>query len=324
MQPIVTVVIATRDRAAYLGRLLTCIQQQDLAAFDCLVFDDGSTAETTAAYEGIWRKLDERFRLVLRGPNERGPGGPSRIRNRGITEARGPFVAFCDDDDRWVRNDHLSTAVRVLEKHGANLFFAAMQTAAHGKVVDPNLYAPARQALERVPLSGESDVFSVERRNMATLLRHRTLHTDTIVATRELLLDAGLYWEKTNLAEDRDLSFRLVDRASKILFRSTVIGELDVSQHVSLYRTFAEEEKALFGYIATLHSECAVRDPALRRLARAVRAWDLLELTQTAFADGRRAQARKLAQESFLLHPNMGALRILADAMFNRNGKAVN
>lgn len=323
MQPAVTVVIATRDRAAYLGRLLACIRGQDLTAFECLVFDDGSTPETVAAYEGIWRELDERFRLVLRGPAERGPGGPSRIRNRGITEARGPFVAFCDDDDRWVRDDHLSTAVHALEKHGANLFFAAMQTAAHGKIVDPDLYAPARQALQRAPLRDEQDVFLVERRDMAALLRHRTLHTDTIVATRELLLDAGLYWEKTNLAEDRDLSFRLTDHANKILFRSTVVGELDVSHHVSLYRTFAQEEKALFGYIATLHSECAVRDPALRRVARAVRAWDLLELTQTTLADGRRAQARRLARESFLLHPNVGALRVLAGAMFGRDKAAV-
>ena len=87
MQPIVTVVIATRDRAAYLERLLGCIREQDFTIFECLVFDDGSAPETIALYEDIWRELDHRFRLILRAPQERQPGGPSRIRNRGIMEA---------------------------------------------------------------------------------------------------------------------------------------------------------------------------------------------------------------------------------------------
>lgn len=315
--PLVTVVIATRNRAAYLARLLRCVQQQDLREFECLVLDDGSSSETIDRYEEIWRELDSRFRLHVRAPDDRQPGGPSRMRNRGISLARGKFVAFCDDDDRWVRNDHLSTAVRAMENQGADLFFAAMQTAAHGKVVDPDLYAPARKSLQQQPLSGEPDVFVVAQSDMTGLLRHRTLHTDTIVATRALLFDAGLYWEKTNLAEDRDLSFRITDRATRILFRSTVVGELDVSQHVSLYRTFAHREKALFAYTATLHSEFELRSPQLRRLARAIRAWDLLDLTRAAMAEGRRVHAREFALESFLLHPTMSALRLFAGCVFN-------
>lgn len=313
--PLITVVIATKNRAVYLGRLLRCVQQQDLRDIECLVLDDGSSPETIAAYDELWRELDGRFQLHLKAADDRQPGGPSRMRNRGITMARGKFVAFCDDDDRWVRNDHLSTAVRAMENQGANLFFAAMQTAAHGKVVDPDLYAPARRSLQRHRLAGEPDVFVVEQRDMETLLRHRTLHTDTLVATRALLFDAGLYWEKTSLAEDRDLSFRISDRADKILFRSTVVGELDVSHHISLYRTFAQQEKALFAYTATLHSEFEVRSPRLRRLARAIRAWDLLDLTRAAITDGRNRHAREFAMESFLLHPTLSALRLLVGSL---------
>ncbi len=319
--PIVTVVIATRNRASYLARLLRCVQQQDLHDLECHVLDDGSSAETISSYDDLWRTLDDRFHLHLRAPTDRQPGGPSRMRNRGITLARGKYIAFCDDDDRWVRNDHLSTAVRAMENQDAGLFFAAMQTAAHGKVVDPDLYAPARHTLQRQPLAGEQDVFIVAQSDMTGLLRHRTLHTDTIVAARSLLFDAGLYWEKTNLAEDHDLSFRMMDRANKILFRSTVVGELDVSQHASLYRTFAHQEKALFAYTATLHSEFELRSPKLRRLTRAIRAWDLLDLTRAAIADGRMRHAREFALESFLLHPTLSALRLLVGSVLG--GKTV-
>jgi glycosyltransferase involved in cell wall biosynthesis len=310
--PIITVVIATRDRPTYLGRLLRCVQDQDLRDFECIVLDDGSSAETIAAYDEISKNLDPRFQLHLKAPDDRQPGGPSRMRNKGIALAKGTYVAFCDDDDRWVRNDHLSTAVRAMTNQGADLFFAAMQTSAHGKVQDPDLYAPARKALQQHKLTSEPDVYLVSQRNMAGLLRHRTLHTDTIVAARALLFDAGLYWEKTSLAEDRDLSFRIVDRAKKILFRSTVVGDLDVSHHVSLYRSYAAQEKALFASLATLHSEFEVRSPRLRRLARSIRAWDMLELSRCVLAEGKVRHAREFATQSFLLHPSMSALRLLA------------
>jgi glycosyltransferase involved in cell wall biosynthesis len=306
----VTVVIATRNRAPALRRLLTCVRDQDFADFECLVFDDGSSPETLAAYDGLWSILDERFRLHLR--QDRLPGGPSRMRNQGIALARGKYIAFCDDDDRWIVRDHLSKAVAALEAENADLFFAGMQTAALGEVKDPDLYAPARRFLQRQPLAAHPGIHHVAVEDMIGLIRHRTLHTDTLVAARALLLDAGLYWEKTSLAEDRDLSFRLVDRAKKILFRSDTVGELDVSQHASLYRTFAHEEKALFAYLATLHSEFHLRHPKLRRLARANRAWDLLDLTRTAYADGRKQQARAFALQSLLLHPSLTALRLLA------------
>jgi glycosyltransferase involved in cell wall biosynthesis len=311
MLPLVSVVIATKNRAPTLTRLLACVRDQD-ADFECIVVDDGSSPDTMAAYDLLWAGLDRRFQLYLR--EDRQPGGPSRMRNRGIALARGKYVAFCDDDDRWIRNDHLSTAVRTMEAHGADLFFAAMQTAALGEVKDPDLYAPARSGLQRRPVAGEPGIFEVSVEGMIGLIRHRTLHTDTLVAARSLLQNAGLYWEKTSLAEDRDLSFRLVDRARKILFRAETVGELDVSHHVSLYRTFAHEEKALFAYLATLHSEFELKNPKLRRLARANRAWDLLDLTRAAMADGRRRQARQFALESLLLHPSFSALRLFAAA----------
>jgi cellulose synthase/poly-beta-1,6-N-acetylglucosamine synthase-like glycosyltransferase len=308
MLPLVSVVIATKNRAPTLKRLLACVREQD-AEFECIVVDDGSSPDTLAAYDQLWTELDTRFQLYRR--EDRQPGGPSRMRNRGIALARGKYVAFCDDDDR---NDHLSTAVRAMETQGADLFFAAMQTAALGEVKDADLYAPARAGLQRQPVDGEPGVFQVPVEGMIGLIRHRTLHTDTLVVARTLLQEAGLYWEKTSLAEDRDFSFRLVDRARKILFRAETVGELDVSQHVSLYRTFAHEEKALFAYLATLHSEFELKNPKLRRLARANRAWDLLDLTRSAMADGRRQQARQFALESLLLHPSFSALRLLAAA----------
>src|SRR5665647_3647318 len=110
-QPSITVVIPTHNRAATLTRLLHCVQQQDQEDFECIVVDDGSTAEILAAYADIWKTLDDRFVLHARPRLAGRTSGPSATRNTGITLARAPIVAFCDDDDLWSRNDHLSVAV---------------------------------------------------------------------------------------------------------------------------------------------------------------------------------------------------------------------
>jgi glycosyltransferase involved in cell wall biosynthesis len=90
----VSVVVPTRDRAAFLRRtLLTAHAQRDVD-LEIVVVDDGSVDDdaTLAATDGL-----ARVRYVR---NER-PAGVSAARNRGIEEARGNWIAFLDDDDLW-------------------------------------------------------------------------------------------------------------------------------------------------------------------------------------------------------------------------------
>ena len=120
--PTVSVVVPTYNRADSLGRLLRCIARQSYQYFECLVIDDGSNDQTQAQYEAIWQGLDTRFRLYLKSKDDR-RFGPARSRNRGIELAQGAFIAFCDDDDFWIRDDHLSTAVRLLMQYQADSLF---------------------------------------------------------------------------------------------------------------------------------------------------------------------------------------------------------
>ncbi len=311
-EPALSVVIATRDRAACLARLLRCVKEQYLHDFECIVVDDGSSAETVAAYDEIWRELDERFRLLPRPPDERQPGGPSRARNRGIKAARGEFIAFCDDDDRWVRNDHLSVALRTLKAHGGDLYFANLQTSRNGSVIGPDFYGTARAPLTRNPVRGETDVFEVSRQDRAVSMKYMFLHCDSTVASRHLLEACGLYWEKLMMAEDRDLGLRLLDRAEKVLYRSTVVADYDRTIQTGLCRSYTEDEIRQFIILAMLHAETVIQDGALRRVARGYRAWMLVELAQGALDAGQNGRARELALQSILLRPTAAAFGLLA------------
>jgi glycosyltransferase involved in cell wall biosynthesis len=94
VDPEVSVVIPTRNRRALLGRSLASALGQQGVRLEVVVVDEAS-GDGTAAYLG---SLSDRRICVVR--NE-APVGVSRARNAGLAVARGPWVAFLDDDDLW-------------------------------------------------------------------------------------------------------------------------------------------------------------------------------------------------------------------------------
>jgi glycosyltransferase involved in cell wall biosynthesis len=94
--PPVSVVVATRDRADRLERLLRALAGQMLPAerFEVLVVDDGSTDHTPDVLAHAAAALPIEIRRID-GPDGR---GPAAARNRGWRAARGNLIAFTDDD----------------------------------------------------------------------------------------------------------------------------------------------------------------------------------------------------------------------------------
>jgi glycosyltransferase involved in cell wall biosynthesis len=322
-EPAVSVVIATRDRPACLARLLHCVKNQDLRDIECLVVDDGSNDETLAAYGAIWRELDARFRLLVQPEGQRQVGGPSRARNRGIRAAQGEFIAFCDDDDLWITDDHLGTAYRSLKRHNADFFFANLQTSLGGTVIGPDFYGTVRTPLTRNLVPGETDLFEVGRKDRVRSMQHMFLHCDSMVVSRELLVDCGMFWEKLTMAEDRDLGLRLLDRAGKVLYRSAVVADYDRTVQAGICRSYTEDEIRQFVVLAMMHAETQMQDPAMRRVARGYRAWMLVELAQGALEAGRPDQARELAVQSLLLRPTAAAAGLaMRTTIWARQGTA--
>ncbi|MBM7804164.1 glycosyltransferase involved in cell wall biosynthesis, partial [Geodermatophilus bullaregiensis] len=95
-QPMVTVVVPTRDRPQMLTRALTSILAQDYpGSMECIVVFDQSTPALPPDL------VVPPGRSVRAIPNARTPGLPG-ARNTGILAGRGELVAFCDDDDEWL------------------------------------------------------------------------------------------------------------------------------------------------------------------------------------------------------------------------------
>lgn len=309
----VSIVIPTYNRPDELARLLSCIAKQSYRDFECLIIDDGSSDDTQAQYNELCKSLDDRFRLHLKDKDDR-KGGPGKARNAGIRLAAGAFIAFCDDDDIWIRDDHLSVAVNALMKHEGDVFIANMQTSWDGDIVEPDWFSVA-PALFRNPISGEADLFEVSVTDIVKFLSRRTLHADMLVVEKRLLTEIGMYSEHQVFGEDYDIQLRLADKAKKMICRSTVVADLDVSRHASFSRDWDTLDRTLCTIFAALRAETAVFDQRLRRVARRNRSWMMLDVARLMLRQERKKEARELATQSFFLFPSFEALRIYGRAL---------
>ena len=91
--PFFSVIVPVYNVAPYLGECLDSVLAQTFTDWECLCIDDGSKDGSDLILDAYARR-DPRFR-VTHQPN----AGVSAARNRGMTMARGEYLAFCDGDD---------------------------------------------------------------------------------------------------------------------------------------------------------------------------------------------------------------------------------
>ena len=109
--PLVSVVIAARDAAPYIGAALASLRGQTLPAWEVWVVDDGSR-DATASIVAAAAAADARIHL-LRTPGGLGPYGAA---NLAWPHCRAPFLARLDADD-LCRPDRFATQVAYFARH---------------------------------------------------------------------------------------------------------------------------------------------------------------------------------------------------------------
>ena len=106
--PCVSVILPVHNRADVLPRAIESVIAQELADFELIVVDDGSTDESATLVQSF---ADDRIRLIRLDKNR----GGNVARNEGIRAARSSLIAFLDSDDRYLPNK-LSTVVGEFER----------------------------------------------------------------------------------------------------------------------------------------------------------------------------------------------------------------
>ena len=94
--PKVSVIMPVYNSCEYVEDAARSVLSQDLDSFELLLVDDGSTDGSAGICDRL-AAADERVR-VFHIPN----GGMCHARNLALREARGTYVAYCDNDDEFL------------------------------------------------------------------------------------------------------------------------------------------------------------------------------------------------------------------------------
>ncbi|UAB81230.1 glycosyltransferase family 2 protein [Marixanthomonas sp. SCSIO 43207] len=96
MQPLVSIIIPTYNRAHLIGETLKSIQAQTYSNWECIIVDDRSRDSTEELITSIVNK-DSRYRYFKRSENN--IKGASTCRNIGLKHSNGKYILFFDSDD---------------------------------------------------------------------------------------------------------------------------------------------------------------------------------------------------------------------------------
>jgi glycosyltransferase involved in cell wall biosynthesis len=184
MVPSVSVVTRVYNAEAHLREAIDCVLAQSYGDFELLVIDDGST---DASPEILRSYADPRLRVV-RQCN----GGKNAAAIRGLSEARGKYVAILDADDRSAP-ERLALQVAFLERH-PDIVMAGSAIA----IIDER---GRRIATRRYP-EGDGEL------RKAAPIYNPFAHS-SIMFRREAALSAGGY-SANLILEDFDLNMRLM------------------------------------------------------------------------------------------------------------------
>src|SRR5258705_10332336 len=92
--PKVSVIIPTYNRAECLRSAITNVLNQTFQDFEIVVVDDSSQDHTREVVNSL---DDKRIKYIRHERNK----GVAAARNTGVSNAKGDYIAFLDDDDEW-------------------------------------------------------------------------------------------------------------------------------------------------------------------------------------------------------------------------------
>ena len=239
--PPISIIMPTYNGMPYLRQAIESVRNQTFSNWELIVIDDGSTDDSLRWLESV---ADSRI-CVLRNEHS---GHRGRLRNRGLANARGEWIAFNDSDDRW-RPQKLE---RQLAYHSAH---PALRWSYTGRaVIDRDGQVLVEPSGRWVPHSGSI---------LKPLLRlEATIALPSVFIQRALLEQVGGFWDQA-WGEDYELWIRLAQQE-----RCGLIDEplVEIRSHPS---TSAGRPEVPRAYIEIYRGVAAgAADPGVRRIAR--------------------------------------------------------
>jgi glycosyltransferase involved in cell wall biosynthesis len=269
--PLVSVVVPTYRRPQYLRASLASVYDQTARDWELVVADDGSDDETRTLLRSI--EAEKGVKVIWLAHS----GKPSVVRNAALRAAIGRYVAFLDSDDIWLPQKLALQLEALRARRHCGWSYSAFT-----KVDASDQVQPEETSRKWLPYDGA--IFEHVVRGEASI------RTPTVVASRELIAEAGGFDEELASGEDYDLWMRLALRSEVVIVDQSLVR---IRHHEANHSN--DWEAALIG-----------RDQSIRKLQGFVQPqW------QTLLGEERAKNCLKLVSKYLELGNIAGATRAI-------------
>lgn len=193
IDPLVSVVLPTHDRLAYLREAVDSVFAQTVGDWELILADDGSTDGTVE-----WaRTLDDPRVRLIELPRT---ANPAFVRNRALEAARGRWVAFLDSDDAWAPDKLEAQLAALRDAPGARWSYGDCE------IMDVRGDPVSRERFRSwLPISG--------RITLPLLAYRAQVSCPSVMVERALLAEVGPFDEGLPKCEDFEMWLRLAEVA---------------------------------------------------------------------------------------------------------------
>ncbi len=292
--PLVSVVIPTYNRSAFIARAVDSVLSQSFTDYEIIVVDDGSTDATKKNL----KKYGNKIKYVYQDNS-----GVSAARNTGITIARGEWIAFLDSDDEW-RSDYLFKQMERVKEfpettmQTANCLFIDLDGSAE-------TYFDMNGALTE--FNGMDYLFIANP--FCFVVKHGPWQVGSTIMRRKAISEAGLFDTSVRFTEDFDLMARVALQGPFGLIKEDLVDiyrreeAIDcLTKQIKKERIKAREsDEKIFEKLKKIETLNHHERKALSELLSANRR----AIGNLLLAEGKYASARDAYKYAFFLFPSI-------------------
>ena len=220
MKPLVSVVIATRDRAALLAQTLEALSRQTWPhdRLEVLVADNGSTDGTRATIEGAAARPDMPAVVYLSVDEP----GKSFAVNAALARARGAILALTDDDvlpePAWIER-----LVAAFDETGAD--FVAGRILPRWEASPPAWLSPALYGVLAIPESGnDRQAIPSPGNSVMPIGANMAVRSEVIARIGGLRTDLGKLEGTLRTCEDHEFFLRMLGAGFRGTYEPTAVA----------------------------------------------------------------------------------------------------
>lgn len=187
--PLVSVVIPAYNCEEYIKKTLKSIISQTYTEIEIIVVNDGSTDKTSKIVKDMCKDYNI-IKLVTQNNS-----GQATARNKGISLAKGEFIAFCDSDDEWAPNK-LEMQIPLFNDSDVGLVYSDIHVLDDETNMEIDFKRPTSMQLRRGMV-------------LKYLLKDNFVAHSSIIIRKSCFVKSGIFNENVKRSDDWDMLLRI-------------------------------------------------------------------------------------------------------------------